>query len=463
MVYLTTMTFGRRYALALLFAGDVAIFALSLWATLMLRYGGLPTEDVLEAYAGTFSFLFATWVLVFYMAGLYGKQVLLFRSELPRVLFRTQVFNIVLAALLFFFLPQVGIAPKTTLAIYLGISLLGIFIWRLAIFPRMTNPRTREKAALIGEGPEVEQLVHEVNNNPRYHLEFAAVVRPAEISQKGLDAFADELASKEISLLVIDADHQASRIVLPAIYRMTFIEQRFQYADFYQVYEEVFDRVPLSLLRYDWFLKNIALADASIYAVLKRCIDIVGGVLMGVVTIVAAPFVYIALRLEGPGELFITQERLGQGGTRMRVYKFRSMRFNNSASKEWVGEEKQNSVTRVGNILRKSSLDEFPQFINILKGELSLVGPRNDIEGLGKRLGEEIPYYSVRYVAKPGITGWAQINQRYEPGQLSPQSVEETRMRLAYDFYYIKHRSLALDLVIALKTVKRMFFRVSSW
>ncbi|HQT82867.1 MAG TPA: sugar transferase, partial [Candidatus Paceibacterota bacterium] len=105
----------------------------------------------------------------------------------------------------------------------------------------------------------------------------------------------------------------------------------------------------------------------------------------------------------------------------------------------------------------------FPQFINILKGELSLIGPRNDIEALGIRLADAIPYYMARYSVRPGITGWAQINQRYEPGNVSPQSIKETKVRLAYDFYYLKHRSFGLDIVIALKTLKRMFFRVSSF
>jgi lipopolysaccharide/colanic/teichoic acid biosynthesis glycosyltransferase len=134
--------------------------------------------------------------------------------------------------------------------------------------------------------------------------------------------------------------------------------------------------------------------------------------------------------------------------------------MNESASGSWVGES-HNSVTRVGSFLRRTSLDEFPQFMNILSGELSLIGPRNDIEGLGKRLAEALPYYRVRYLVRPGITGWAQVNQQYEPGNLSPQSIEETKMRLAYDFYYLKHRSFVLDILIALKTVKRMLFRLS--
>jgi lipopolysaccharide/colanic/teichoic acid biosynthesis glycosyltransferase len=138
------------------------------------------------------------------------------------------------------------------------------------------------------------------------------------------------------------------------------------------------------------------------------------------------------------------------------------MTKNLAASGEWTTEG-ENRVTRVGNFLRVSSLDEFPQWINVLRGEISLIGPRSDIEGLGKRLAEAIPYYNARYIVKPGITGWAQVNQQYEQGSISPQSIEETKTRLAYDFYYLKNRSLGLDIVIALRTVKRMLFRVSSW
>lgn len=108
-------------------------------------------------------------------------------------------------------------------------------------------------------------------------------------------------------------------------------------------------------------------------------------------------------------------------------------------------------------------MDEFPQFINVLAGELSLIGPRNDVRSLGERLAASVSYYNIRYIVKPGITGWAQINQQYEQGNISPQSIDETKTRLAYDFYYIKKRSLLLDIIIALKTVKRMFFRVSNW
>jgi lipopolysaccharide/colanic/teichoic acid biosynthesis glycosyltransferase len=179
---------------------------------------------------------------------------------------------------------------------------------------------------------------------------------------------------------------------------------------------------------------------------------------MGGIAVVLTPFIALFMRLEGPGPVFITQERIGRYGMPIRAYKFRSMRFSDEG--KWKGEG-ENKVTAVGAFLRLTSLDEFPQFINVLRGEVSLIGPRNDIRALGLRLGEAIPYYNMRYIVPPGITGWAQINQSYEPGNISPQSIEETKTRLAYDFYYIKNRSLALDIVIALKTVKRMLFRVA--
>jgi lipopolysaccharide/colanic/teichoic acid biosynthesis glycosyltransferase len=121
--------------------------------------------------------------------------------------------------------------------------------------------------------------------------------------------------------------------------------------------------------------------------------------------------------------------------------------------------EKKNVVTKVGAFLRKTSIDELPQVLNILKGEMSLIGPRNDIMGLAPRLAESIPFYNIRTIIKPGITGWAQTHQQYTPGNISPQSVEETKIRLAYDIFYIKHRSLLLDINIALRTFKTLLSR----
>ncbi|MDR3548066.1 MAG: sugar transferase [Candidatus Pacebacteria bacterium] len=452
------MTFGGKKATALLFGGDVIVFIFSLWLTLLVRYVALPDQDLFLDHIQAFWPLFCIWLLVFYIAGLYGKRVILFKSELWGALLRTQLINIIIAALYFFFIPNIGIAPKTNLILYLFISLALICLWRIGAFPRMTRPSVRDRAALIGSGPEIEELLNEVNGNPRYHVQLVIHFTPERLATDFSTCVA-ELSRENVSMLVVDTQNDLLRPLLSRVYELAFVSPTYQLVDFYEMYEEIFDRVPLSLLQYEWFLRNVSTGASNFYEVGKRIIDLIGGVAMGLVTIVAIPFVYLALRAEGSGPLFITQDRLGRNGTHIKTYKFRSMRYVDDGA--WKGEG-DNYVTRVGAFLRTTSLDEFPQYINILRGELSLIGPRNDILGLANRLSDAIPYYSIRYIVKPGITGWAQINQQYEPGNISPQSLEETKMRLAYDFYYIKHRSFALDVVIALKTMKRMFFRVSS-
>lgn len=415
------MTIARRRVHFLLFAGDIAAFAVSLYLTLWLRYFEIPSETTLSPYIIPFAFLFAFWAFVFYSAGLYSKRLLLFPSRVRDALLKVQLVNIVLAALFFFLIPVFGIAPKTILVLYLVVSLAIVLLWRTALYPRISIPRARERFVLVASGPEADELCAEVNGNPRYGIEL--VMQSSD-------------------------DH-------PVI-------SQYQTVPFEDMYEEVFDRIPLSQLGRAWFTENVAPEDSMFYTIAKRCIDIVGGLLMGLVTLAITPFVFIANRIEDPGPLFIKQERLGQHGGRIMVYKFRSMQKNVTASGEWT-HEGENRVTRVGAFLRHTSLDEFPQFISVIQGKISLVGPRNDILGLGQRLAQALPYYEARYLVAPGITGWAQINQQYEPGNVSPQSVEETKVRLAYDFYYLKHRSLGLDIVIAIKTLKRMFFRVSSW
>lgn len=456
------MIIGGRRTLSLLFIGDVLTFAVSLYITLWLRYGVAPTAQTIEPYVTPFTLLFALWLVVFYGAGLYSKRLALFPSRQPDALLKTQIVNILVAALFFFFIPAFGIAPKTILALYLVVSLALIFLWRLVLYPKMSGRPRRERALLLAEGEEAESLCAEVNGNPRYGIEFAQPIPKEELSDPR--NIRERIEREQVVLLVVDTNTTDAAHITPFVYHLTRAERRCQFVAFEDLYEEVFDRIPLSRLEHAWFLENVSAHDTLFYAVGKRIFDIAGSLVMAAVTLIMIPFVFLANLLDSQGPLFIRQERIGRHGARVIAYKFRSMRLNKATSHEWTVEEKDNNpVTHVGAFLRRTSLDEFPQFINVLRGELSLIGPRNDILGLGQRLAEALPYYNARYLVKPGITGWAQINQQYEQGNVSPQSIQETKVRLAYDFYYLKHRSLGLDIIIALKTIKRMFFRVSSW
>lgn len=443
------MTILNRREPIILFVGDLLAFSVALWLALAIRYGGIPSAQLLSRHIVPFVLLFALWVFVFFIAGLYEKHTLVFKGKLPSLILNTQIANSLLAVVFFYLFPLFGITPKTVLAVHLVTSFFLVVLWRVAIVPRF-GFRERERAILVGSGAEMQELRNEVNGNERYNLSFISSVNLEELD--GI-AFQEEVVEKVysegVTSIVIDLRHPKAEAILPSLYNLIFSNVRF--LDMYKVYEEVFDRIPLSLVGYNWFLENISFSPHTMYDTLKRIMDVFVASILGAFSLILYPFVIIAIKLEDSGPVFITQERIGQGNRVIRLWKFRSMKGSDAGV--WVTDGDAR-VTHVGKILRKSRIDELPQLWNIVHGDISLIGPRPDIVGLGKKLAQELPYYTVRNLIKPGLSGWAQIKQ-----DIAPQSIEETRERLAYDLYYLKNRSFVLDLIIALKTVKTLLSR----
>lgn len=451
----------RTRELLLLITGDLVVFLVALWVTLLVRYAAWPGSSILYEHLGPFAILMIFWVFIFYIGGLYDKHTVLLKSLLFSRILNIQVANLLIAALLFTIIPF-GITPKTNLVIYLFISVGLITAWRLYIFNYFA-PKTEHKAILIADGPEAIELVDEINNNDRYNYQFVRLVDSNTVQETpDFEAKLLRLIKQEnIKIIVANPHSPHIEQVLPKLFDLSFVNFSLTFLDFYKVYEDTFDRVPLSALRYEWFLNHVSQSKSLVYDFAKRVIDVVGSVFLGCFFLFVLPFVYVAMRLEGRGDVFISQDRIGQYNSPIKIYKVRTMTQNFAGSGTWTQEDVQlgNVVTRVGAVLRKLSIDELPQVWAILKGDMSLIGPRNDTASLGVRLADEIPYYKIRYYVKPGITGWAQTNQRYATGNISPQSLEESRLRLAYDLYYVKNRSLWLDVAIALKTIKTILSR----
>ncbi len=451
----------RTRELLFLILGDILCFLIALYTTLLVRYLELPTAQRLEDHLGPFLIISGVWLFVFYIAGLYDKHTVFLKSLMFSRILNTQVVNMLVAALLFLIIPF-GIAPKTNLVIYLFISVLIITLWRLKLFNYL-SPRNRHKAILIADGTEAIELVDEVNNNERYNYSFVRLVddKTALHTPDFEDKLFNLIEREGISIIVANSRGEHIERILPRLFDLAFLKFELTFLDFYKVYEDTFDRVPLSALRYDWFIQHVSQSKSLVYDVSKRLFDIVLSLGLGLGLLIAYPCIWLAMRLDGPGPVFITQERMGRFNERIHVYKLRTMTQNDAASATWTTEDvdRGNHITRVGAIIRKFSLDEVPQVINILKGEMSLIGPRNDIVGLGERLAKEIPYYNIRNFVKPGVTGWAQTHQHYMGDNISPQSIEESRTRLAYDLYYVKNRSMLLDIEIALRTVKTLLSR----
>ncbi|HXK39557.1 MAG TPA: sugar transferase [Candidatus Paceibacterota bacterium] len=222
----------------------------------------------------------------------------------------------------------------------------------------------------------------------------------------------------------------------------------------HKVYEDIFDRIPLSLVQYGWFLENISITRKFTYEFLKRLMDILIASPLLIASLVLLPFVALAIALEDGGALFITQERVGRSNKLIRILKYRTM--TGSDRGEEVLKSRHN-VTRVGQFLRKTRIDELPQLWNVLTGDLSLIGPRPELPALVKRYEEEVPFYNVRHLITPGLSGWGQISDYDVPRQ--GVDIEKTKRKLSYDLYYIKNRSFFLDLKIALKTLKTLLSR----
>jgi exopolysaccharide biosynthesis polyprenyl glycosylphosphotransferase len=214
-------------------------------------------------------------------------------------------------------------------------------------------------------------------------------------------------------------------------------------------YEELLHRVPIRYLEAEWIVRTFVdkARGNSFYEMFKRLVDIAGGLFGVFILILFFPFISLAIYLETGRPIIYTQARLGKGGQQYHMIKFRTMRQDAEpdGQPKWA-EENDRRATRVGKILRKTHLDEIPQFINVLRGEMSLVGPRAERPELVDWFQYHVPFYRARLLVKPGITGWAQVNQDYAA------SVDETIVKLEYDLYYITHRSFIMDLQVMLRT-----------
>jgi lipopolysaccharide/colanic/teichoic acid biosynthesis glycosyltransferase len=397
------MSFSGKKESLFLFLGDLVCLVVSLWLMLLVRFRSSPSESEFLDHLGPFSILFIVWLLVFFIAGLYEKHTLLFQNKLPTTILNAQVVNIFIAVLFFYLIPYFGITPKTNLFIYLIISSALIITWRIW-GQRVFGRKAKQNAILIGSGLEMKELKQEVNNNPRYGLYFVSSIDLDEA--EGLDLreeFLKIVYTEGVSIIAINLKNEKVEPILPHLYNLIFSKIRF--VDMHRIYEDIFDRVPLSLLRYNWFLENISSTYNPVFDFSKRFMDIFISSILALISLIFYPFISIAIKLEDKGPIFFTQERLGGNNKTIKIFKFRSMKEENG-NKE---------VTKIGRFLRKFRLDELPQLWSVLKGDLSLIGPRPEIPEIAKTYEKEIPYYNVRHLIKPGLSGWAQIYHDEHP------------------------------------------------
>jgi lipopolysaccharide/colanic/teichoic acid biosynthesis glycosyltransferase len=438
------MAFVRREALLLL-GGDIVLLCLSLWLALAVRSFSLPPFEYYLAHLTAFLPILLVSLGLFYISGLYEKQTRLVKRLLGERILGAQIANTVIAAVFFFVLPF-RMEPKTILALHLLFSVLIISLWRFFIIPKVSYG-SRAPALLVGQGKAVAELYEEVRENKKYRLTFSERVDTASVPGEEVARRVRAATGQGVRMIVLDTRDPVVRPMLASLYdRMV---SGVSFVEFTDLYEEVFDRVPLAHVDHAWLLECLP-REHKLYAYGKRAFDIIGSLVGLVCAFFFVVPAALIVALSG-GSPFIYHERIGKGGAPFKILKLRTMLFNDHGDPEL---QKKNRVTRIGMFLRKSRIDELPQLVNILRGELSFIGPRPELPAIAQTYEREIPYYAVRHLITPGLSGWAQIRDMDAPK--GGADTERTLRKLSYDLYYLKHRSPGLDIAIALKTLRAL-------
>ena len=335
---------------------------------------------------------------------------------------------------------------------YEGIILFGIItIFQIAFrYIVIMGVVEKEHVVFVGENDYTQDLLESVKKDGQYV--FAASLNNTDTKALGKE-IVEMYKTKKFDVLVDFTDKLLGDPKLTGKLLQYKLEglQYYNYLEFYETYE---NKLPISHLSPKWFLENTGfeIYHNNFNLKAKRLLDLFFAMLIG---IFAAPVIILAaiiVKLESKGPIFFIQERIGEGNKKFNIVKFRSMTTDAEKDGPQWASKNDNRVTKFGKIMRATRIDELPQLWNVLRGEMSFVGPRPEREFFIQQLEKEIPYYNLRHTVKPGLTGWAQVMYPYGA------SVEDAYRKLQYDLYYIKHHSIPFDVKVLLKTVTIVIF-----
>ncbi len=390
-----------------------------------------------------------------YLTGLHQSSLVLRRKEVAlRSLFVGVATALgVLLASHFVWYQAVG---RTMLLLVGATSALSVFAWRI-VYGRYLVRGPRVRVAVLGDGPLEHDLATTMQEDRHPQYEMVGLLgssKTTDVEALGtIEEAVDACVRNRINVVTVVGSSQMGpehHLALAQL-RVHGFELRTAEAMFMALEQ----RVPVEMVDERWLLNLFEQLDQTRDRV-KRMVDVCVSLIGLAVFAVMFPALFVLVRLDSPGPFFYTQERVGLGNRVFRIYKVRTMRVAPAHADEQWAKSGDDRMTRLGRFLRRSRIDEMPQFWNVLRGDMSIVGPRPEQPTIAAELERTISYFSYRHLVKPGITGWAQINHGYAA------SVDESRTKLSYDLYYVRHHTLALDLDIMLRTFFVMLARIGS-
>ncbi len=426
----------------ILLLGDAAVLYISLYLTLIARYGYTDIGANWEKHLLPFSLIFIIWLVIFFIYDLYDLKISYNTNNLINALIRILIINLVIAVILFYFFNPIlhGLKPQRILIIDWGISLIILFFWRKIFYNLIKSPNIVNRVLVIGRSPLGNDLISEIDRRPQLGYRAANAIQMPE----DLKAYC---LNNNIDILISAQDLKNDQELSQEIFKCLSLG-----VDVYNInsfYETITNKIPVEYIEHGWFLENMAEHSKKLYELAKRFLDIILSILGLMVAIFLTPLIALGIKLAGPGPIIFKQIRTGKNGKQFLAMKFRSMVNEAEQNGPQWAQKNDPRITKFGSFMRKTRLDEIPQLINILKGEMSFIGPRPERPEFVETLAKTIPFYNERLLVRPGLTGWAQLKGPNYGG-----SPEETLEKLKYDLYYIKNRSFILDISIILKTIK---------
>jgi len=436
-----------------LFWGDVIILYLSLFFALFVRYGwDARYLNNLQIHLIPFSILFCVWVLIFYIANLYEVEFAKNNFEFYSALIYSFLTNALISILFFYFISYFSITPKTNLFLFLIVGGVLMLLWRYYFNYRAKNS-AGVNTLFLGLNEQSQKMYDYLLANPQLGYSALGIIDTAHYSAP--EALEDIIRQKKVKVLVLGPEAYKISRIINILYRLVGSGMNFFNLSYF--YELVTGKVPLGAIDQAWFLANLSENSKRVYETGKRIFDLLLSVAIGAVFIIFLPLIVLAIKIDSNGPLFFRQIRIGKAGKYFTLIKFRTMIANSpdgsaeGASGPVWASANDRRTTRAGKFLRKTRIDEIPQIWNIIRGDMSFVGPRPERPEFHDKLQIEVPFYEERCLIKPGLTGWAQI--KYKVDFKGGMTVVDTFEKVQHDLFYIKNRSLLLDMGIILKTI----------
>lgn len=432
--------------LILLISDLVAVFA-SFFISLRIGYWREFNPEVYQTHIGPFIIIYSIWIIMIFAFGLYepGNQ----RPTIKSI--RNFVVSIIVSlaiSITFFYVFNIfGISPKTNLLINISVFTL-LFIFGRRLVTSLLSKRFTEKVLLLGEDHEFSELEERIisQKGGYYTIMQKSESLTEDIIEKIKNSFFD--------LVIFSPKKLTNESVEKNL--ETFMQSGVTFLNIAKAYEKIIGKIPHDQVDEIWFVTNVQNNKNNFYESTKRMAEIFfatfGLIILSPIFLLGC----ILIKIQDGGPIFIKQKRIGKHNKAFKLLKLRSMVvLNKDGSAESEGyvkwaEENDPRITPTGRILRKTHIDEMPQLINVIRGDMSFVGPRPERPEFIKDLVQNINNYNLRHIVKPGITGWAQINYKYG------NSMDDSRQKFEYDLYYVKNRNLFMDVGILVRTVQKI-------